>query len=230
MHSVKLPKGFPSKTFVDGPPQQEALARMQFLVEQGSACGLLLGAGGSGKSLLLARFARQVSRQGAAVALVSGAHDRAAALFDVAAQWGTTPDERDDLAVLWRLVSDRLIEHRYQELSSVLLVDDAHFAKADLVELVLQLVASAAASRSTLAVILASRPDNLATIEPRLLELVDLRIELEPWQTEATLQLDDLSAHPPLSELPALDPVAVQRLHELSMQLPSSLPLAPGSS
>ena len=228
-------KGVHGKSVADSPVQQEALARLQFLVKQGPACGLLLGAAGTGKSALLARFARQMLRQGPATALLSGHFDRTAALFELAAQWGAAPDDTHDAYALWRLVSDRLIEHRYQERGSVVLVDDADSAKGDFSELLLQLVASAAANRAPLTFVLASRPENLPRIEPRLLDLVDLRIELDPWQTEATLQLDDLADPPPhLSELPALDPAAVQRLHELSQRLPPSLPaglpLAAGSS
>ncbi|HZL89847.1 MAG TPA: hypothetical protein VFB96_15885, partial [Pirellulaceae bacterium] len=92
----------------------------------------------------------------------------------------------------------------------------------------------AAAGRAPLVLVLALRPEHLVRVEPRLLNLVDLRIELDPWQTEATLQLDEMADPPHLSELPALDPAAVQRLHELSQRLPPSLPaglpLAAGSS
>jgi type II secretory pathway predicted ATPase ExeA len=230
MHPTALAQGVPGKTFVDGPVQQEALARLQFLIKQGSACGLLLGAAGTGKSALLQQFARQSARQGPATALVSGSFDRTAALFELAGQWGAAPEDGHDAYALWRLVSDRLVEHRYQERGSAVLVDDAEWVKGDLAELLLQLVASAAAARAPLVIALASRPENLVRLEPRLLDLVDLRIELDPWQTEATLQLDDIADPPHLSELPALDPAAVQRLHELSQRLPPSFPLAAGSS
>jgi type II secretory pathway predicted ATPase ExeA len=233
------PKGGPAKILMDSPVQQEAIARLEFLARQGSACGLLLGAAGTGKSVLLAHFARQLQRQGPAPALLSGHFERTAALFELAAQWGAAPDDRHDAYALWRLVSDRLIEHRYQERGSAVLVDDAEWTQPEASELLLQLVASAAAATAPLVIVLALRPENLVRVDPRLLNLVDLRIELDPWQTEATLQLDDL-ADPPghLSELPALDPAAVQRLHELSQRLPPSLPpgipagvpLAAGSS
>jgi len=234
MQPTPNPRGIPRRTFLDGPVQQEALARLEFLIRKGSACGLLLGAAGTGKSVLLEQFARRMLRQGPATALISGSFERTAALFELAAQWGANPDDRHDSYSLWRLVSDRLIEHRYQERGSAVLLDDAEWAKADLIELLLQLIASAAAGRAPLVLVLALRPEHLVRVEPRLLNLVDLRIELDPWQTEATLQLDEMADPPHLSELPALDPAAVQRLHELSQRLPPSLPaglpLAAGSS
>ena len=50
--------------FHPSPTHEEALARLHFLVDDGRRLGLLSGSRGSGKSLLLQVFARQIRRVG----------------------------------------------------------------------------------------------------------------------------------------------------------------------
>ena len=74
--------------FHQGPTQDEALARLDFLVEQGRTLGLL-GESGSGKSLLVEVFRRQlgvVNRQVASVSLIGV--DRHEFLWLLAGQLG----------------------------------------------------------------------------------------------------------------------------------------------
>ena len=59
------------KSFYQSPTHEEALARLNFLVEQHHRLGLLIGPGGSGKSLLFEVFAQQLRRQGRSVAKLS---------------------------------------------------------------------------------------------------------------------------------------------------------------
>ena len=56
------------KYFFPSPTHEEALARLHFLVENHRRLGLLFGASGFGKSLLLEVFAEQLRRSGQAVA------------------------------------------------------------------------------------------------------------------------------------------------------------------
>lgn len=169
----------------DEPARREALARMQFLVDRGPGCGLLLAKSRSGKSALLAEFAVQVRQQGGAAAVVSGNSDVRAALFDVAIQWAVAPDDADDAYVLWRKVADRLIEHRLLNRPSVILLDDADRAAPDMLRCILQLAASAAAARALWTLIIAARPEGLNRVDAGLLDVVDLRIELEPGNDAA---------------------------------------------
>ena len=59
------------KSFYPSPTHEEALARLNFLVEQHHRLGLLIGPAGSGKSLLFEVFAQQLRRQGRSVAKLS---------------------------------------------------------------------------------------------------------------------------------------------------------------
>jgi hypothetical protein len=94
----------------------EALARMEYLVESRRRLGVLLGEPGMGKSLLLTAAARQLGRQGKAVALVdaTGVTPRELA-WQVAGGLKASPGEDDDTARLWRRITDRIIENRLQQ-------------------------------------------------------------------------------------------------------------------
>ena len=56
--------------FHQSPMQEEALARLQFLVEERRSVGLLLGESGSGKSLVFANLRPGAGRVGRQTALV----------------------------------------------------------------------------------------------------------------------------------------------------------------
>jgi energy-coupling factor transporter ATP-binding protein EcfA2 len=114
------------RLFFPSPTHDEALARLHFLVEERRRLGLLLGPTGCGKSLVLEVFARRLRRHGAQIANVNllGA-DLHEFLWLAAAELGVNPDRRDDPFRLWRGVIDRLAENRYQQLDTVLLLDDA---------------------------------------------------------------------------------------------------------
>jgi type II secretory pathway predicted ATPase ExeA len=63
--------GIDPKSFYPSPTHEEALARLQFLVERQRRLGLLVGPSGSGKSLLLEVFAAQLRRNARPVAKLS---------------------------------------------------------------------------------------------------------------------------------------------------------------
>ena len=137
--------GIDPKFFYESPTHEEALARLQFLVEERQRLGLLMGETGTGKSMLLEVVARQLRRGGSQVAnhQLLGA-DLREFLWLIAAELGLNPGGRDDVFRLWRCILDRLAENRYQQLDTVLLFDDAHEASRE----VLEHVAPAGASRS----------------------------------------------------------------------------------
>src|SRR5262245_54057289 len=82
-----------SRKLVDQHPLcGEALARLDFLVENRSRFGLLAGPAGSGKSLVLGEFTRRQRAAGAAVALISArGTSPSEILYDITAAWGESP-------------------------------------------------------------------------------------------------------------------------------------------
>ena len=57
--------------FFRGPPQDESLARLEWLAVERQRCGLVVGASGLGKSHLMAMAARRLAGLGAEVAVLS---------------------------------------------------------------------------------------------------------------------------------------------------------------
>src|SRR5215213_7697021 len=98
--------GIDPRYFFQGPTHEEALARLHFLADERRAVGLVLGAAGMGKSLLLEVFARQLRAGGRQVAKVNliglGPQEL---IWQVAAQLGVNPVGQPSLGQLWQALS-----------------------------------------------------------------------------------------------------------------------------
>jgi type II secretory pathway predicted ATPase ExeA len=203
------------------PTHEEALARLHFLVENRRRLGLLLGETGSGKSLLLARFARELQSLGIDGLPVeayglSGAEFLRLLAVRLTLLFG--PNEPPQ--VLWARIGDRLAERRYQRLSTVLLLDDLDCAAADVLGVVVRLLQLEAAPDSPLIVIAAAETRRAARLGVRLLDLADLRIDIEPWTKDETAAYLEQSLAKAGRHAPLFDDSAVARLHELTRGRP----------
>lgn len=160
---------------------------MSYLAEKGSACGLLLGPRGSGKSLILSRFAHQQRKQGAAVAVVNalGATAREL-LLEIGTAWGANVRTSGDLPLLWKTVSDRLRELDIEQVPALLLIDDIHFASAEGAALVDRLNVFAETSAANLLLIAACESRSQDSLHPGLLARAQLRVELDWWNLAET--------------------------------------------
>jgi len=176
-------------TFYASPTHEEALARLHFLVEAHRCLGLLLGEAGSGKSLLLEVFAQQLRRTGRAVAKMSllgvGTSEM---LSHLATELGCPLDRQAGIATLWQAISDRLAEHRYELRDTAVLLDDADQAGPDLLAQIVRLVHLGTVPQSRLTVVLAGRPSRIARWGHDLVDLAELRVEVEPWSQSDTGQ------------------------------------------
>ena len=181
------------RRFFPSPSHEEALARLDFLFDQGRRLGWLFGPTGCGKSLVLEVFARKIRRGGAQVANLSlvGA-DLHEFLWLLAAELGTNPDRSEDPFRLWRGILDRLTENRYQQLDTVLLLDDTQQAQANVLEHVTRLAQLEVKGSGGLTIVLAA--DRAHRLPGRLLELAELRIDLEPWEPADTIEYVTKSA------------------------------------
>jgi type II secretory pathway predicted ATPase ExeA len=161
------------------PPHEEALARLEFLVEQRRRFGLLLGPAGTGKSLVLKAAAREAKRLGREVAMVDlfgiDAHDL---LWQLAIALRLGPTERWSHAALWRTVCDHWHALHSARLPSVLLLDHLERAEADGLNLIERLLHLDVANDGGLT-ILAAAGEGLAECSlGELSEQSELRIEL----------------------------------------------------
>jgi general secretion pathway protein A len=200
------------------PLHAEALARLAFLVENKSQLGLLVGPAGSGKSLVLAQFARQQRSAGAAVAeLAGGAGSQREALLQITAQWGADPDDAAEGGRLWRLAADRLAELRLEQVAAVLVIDDAETAPAEVLGLVRRLLKL---PDGQLTVVAAADDAAAGRLAPWLVELAELRIELAVWTEDETRHYLKTSLSRAGRQQPAFADRAVRRLFELSAGVP----------
>jgi type II secretory pathway predicted ATPase ExeA len=166
----------------------EALARLEYLVDARRRLGVLLGESGVGKSLLLRVARERLVRKGCAVATIDtvgvGTRDL---LWQLAAALGAAPRDSSDMVHLWRLVADRIAENRLQQTSTVLLVDDAGQAGPDVMMQLVRLARLDATPDARWTIVLAAELQQAARWSESLRELVDLRIDLEPWSEADTI-------------------------------------------
>ena len=171
--------------FYQSPTHEEALARLHFLVEENHRLGLLLGESGAGKSLVLEVFSREFRRGSGQLANLSllgvDAHEL---LWMMAADFGLSPSRSDDTFRLWRSISDRLTENRYQQVNTLLLLDDADEATSEVCDQITRLIQADSLAHGRLIVVLASTVERAGRLGQRLLQLTDLRIDLDAWQEE----------------------------------------------
>lgn len=207
--------------FYQSPTHEEALARLNFLVEQRRRVGLLMGVAGSGKSFLLEVFARQLRQSGRPVAKVNllGLQP-AEAICLLAAGFELNLDPSQSVARLWRSVTDRMAEYRYQQLDTIVLLDDADRAPSPVLDLVARLAHHDPSPASRLTMVLAGQRTRMSRIGDSLLELAELRIDLDPWEQSDTEAFLSSSLAQAGRESSVFADPAVARLHELSRGIP----------
>ncbi len=207
--------------FHESPTHEEALARLHYLVEEHRRLGLLMGTTGSGKSLLLEVVAKRLRRVGVPVARTNlTAIEPAEFLWQLAAALGINPAPSVTGARLWQRLTDRIIEHRYQQLPTVLLLDDADQAATGVLDQVVRLAQFDPVPQSRLTIVLAGRHQRIGRIGARLLELAELRIDVEPWEATDTAEYLNLSLQRAGRDAPVFAERALTRLHELTDGVP----------
>jgi hypothetical protein len=178
---ASTPSDFP---FHRGAPQEEALARLSYAVENRLRVAALSGSAGVGKSTLLAEFAREQRRMGAAVALTSGWRAQQA-LWNIAAQWGLFPEREATELALWQDVSDRLAQLRLEDRSGVVILDGFE-SETNSLRFLRQLAACDPHPRSRLTLVIACDRETLRGLPNGLRDLIDLHVELEAWDRSDT--------------------------------------------
>ena len=207
--------------FHPSPTHEEALARLHFLVDDHRRLGLLLGAHGSGKSLLLEVFAQTIRRVGWPVArLGTTGLDSGEFLGELALQFGLFPEPGMQPGVLWPAITDRICEYRYQQLPTVILLDDADLSDGPVLSQISRLVQIDQSPESRLTVVLAAHPEQVSRLGEGLLERVELKIDLEPWGPEETADYLNATLAKAGRETPLFAESAVALLHRLSRGVP----------
>ena len=209
------------RSFYQGPTQDEALARLHFLVEERRTLGLLLGEPGSGKSLLLEVFGKQlgvVNRQHAVVNLVG--MGRREFLWLACGGLGVESTRSMNEFLLGRALEDHIAANRYQQIATVLLLDDADEARGDVLDEIVRLTQMNQTQDARLTIVLAARPERLGRLGARILELAELRVDLEGWDLDDTAAFIKMSLSAAGRSTPIFSEAAVRRMQELTGGVP----------
>ncbi len=207
--------------FYESPTHEEALARLHFLVDDHRRLGLLMGPAGSGKSLVLQRIAahmRDKGRPSVTLGLTGIEPDEFPSLL--AGGLGLNPARRLPAAGIWRLIEDRIAEFRYQQMATVVLLDDADCASPAVLTQVTRLARSEPRPDSRLTIVLAGQPARMGRLPRALLELAELRIDLEAWEPADTAQFIETALRKAGRSVPVFGEPAVTRLHQLAEGIP----------
>lgn len=202
----------------------EALARIEYLVESRRGLGALLGEPGVGKSLVLRLAAMQLARKHCATVLVDSAGATAReVLWQVAVGLRTAPRDDADAAWLWRQISDRVTENRLQQVSTVILVDDAGQAGPDLMTQLVRLARVDTTPAACWTMVLAAEPAQATRWSQSLKNAVDLRIELVPWTADETIGYVQTTLVDAGRFEPVFSDDALHSLHQLSGGIPRQI-------
>ncbi len=207
--------------FHQGPSQDEALARLHFLVEERRTLGMLLGEPGSGKSQLLEIFSQQlgcVQRQASLVNLVGlSSHEF---LWQLTGQLGVETPPNVSEFKLARAMADYVTANRYQQIATVLLLDDADEARPEVLDQIVRLAQFDVSRDARLTIVLTAQPQGVGRVGNRLLELAELRIDLEGWEADDTAAFVKESLAQAGRATPVFSEAALVRLHELTGGIP----------
>lgn len=217
--------------YVPTEPQEEVLARLQFLVEQKRRLGVLIGPSGSGKTLVLKVAREQLRRNGCDAQLINlhglSGHEL---LWQIAVRLGGNPPLEASSLALWQMAGDALATRRYQRTATVLLCDDAGQAADGANETLARLVRGCDAE-FPLTILLACTPEGVSRLGASLTDSCELRMDLPEWDLDETSRFVQARLAAGERELqqvgrgeddfpPGWNPQAVARLHSLSQGSP----------
>lgn len=173
--------------FFAGSLHDEALARLQFVIEQQRRCAVLTGGAGTGKSLLLHTLGRQLrrtQRQSALCDLNGLGADEFLSACAAALHADCGPSPADPRG--WRSLEDHLAVLRLAQIPTVLLLDQFDRAGRDVLPAVRRLMDAAQGASCWLTVIVAARSLDSPPHRAVVAEAADLLVEVGPWTRRET--------------------------------------------
>jgi general secretion pathway protein A len=213
-----------TRWFYSSPTHEEALARLLFLVENHRRCGVLSGAAGVGKSLLLTVLRRDAARIGSEVARVDlFGRTGLEMLWEIVAELGVPAGPDEPAQRLWRKLHDHVLANRYARTPLVLLLDHLDRADAECVNLVERLQHLSSPGDTGLTLILGVRDARASAFAPVLREISDLRIELVALDRAETQEFVETLLTRAGASQSFFDASAINRLFEETHGVPRHL-------
>ncbi len=171
--------------FHRGPTQDEALARLEWLLSERQRCGLVVAEPGMGKSHLAVAAARRLGSLGAEVTVLSlGGLPEGEWLELLIDRLPLDPASRAEAIRPWLKLENHLRQNTLMGRPTVLLFDDLDQAPADAQAGIGRLAASAEARFATTVIVATARPDGLAAVPEAVRQRAAVRIDLPPWSEE----------------------------------------------
>ncbi len=202
---------------------EEAIARLRYVVEEGHRMAILTGAPGTGKTTVLRQTGSLFRRRSAAVCYGSGLGTSAEEFPCLLAQGLGIPLTMGELSLprLWGAIFDQLRVNAAQQIRTMILWDDAHFAEHGVLMGLLRLAHWQSNTPSLVTILLAS--DSVALRQPMFRpfrELCPFRVELEPWGLEDTVGYLSTGLERAGRTTSLFDVCAIEEIHRLSGGIP----------
>lgn len=172
-------------TFHCGGPQDEALARLEWLVEQRQRFALVTGDEGIGKSHLAAMAVRRMAGLGAETVLLSLRGLATGDWIDLLlARLPLDPAARAEPLRPWQKLEDRLRENTLMDRPTAFLFDDLDHAPADAIDGIARIVGAGEPLYARTVVVATATPAGMQRIPDAIRGRAALRVELAPWDEE----------------------------------------------
>jgi type II secretory pathway predicted ATPase ExeA len=170
-------------TFYCGGPQDEALARLEWLLKQRQRCGLVTGEEGVGKSHLATMAVRRLAGLGAETMLLSLRGLAAGDWLDLLlARLPLDPASRAEPLRPWQKLENRLRENTLMERPTVIIVDDLDHAPDDCLDGLARIIGAAEPLFGRTVVVALASSAGVSRIPDAIRSRAAVRVELTPWE------------------------------------------------
>ncbi|MFM1903960.1 MAG: hypothetical protein RLZZ440_1860 [Planctomycetota bacterium] len=174
--------GLDPAAFFCGPAEEEALARLEWLVAERQRCGLVIADSGMGKSHLAMMAARRLAGLGAEVAVLSLAGLSEGDWTDLLlARLPLDPASRGEAIRPWLKLENRLRENTLMGRPTVLIFDDLDRGPTDAREGVARLAAAGEPRFAGTVVVATATPAGLPQVPDAVRQRAAVRIDLPGW-------------------------------------------------
>lgn len=219
---LSFPGREPGHPFFSGGTQDEALARLGYIVESGRRCATVTGAVGIGKSTLLQVFAEdcRAAHHGANLLDVTD-FTALDALQNLAAALGVTLRKEGSVSRVWQEIGDALVGRQQNRRRCVILFDHLDRSRPDCRQVVQRLLARSRGMEETVLVLAFSGSAGVVPREWR--QASELRIELEPLTAEETREFAQILLEDAALPKGALDAGGGEALFRLTQGVPREI-------
>jgi type II secretory pathway predicted ATPase ExeA len=200
-----------------GKTHEEAFSRLLFLAEGRLRLGLLFGKTGTGKTLLMQQFRKELRERGERSALVNlrGCSPEEF-LSELLTVFDAPSDRPWQPARDWPLLIEKMRQVEKGSTPAVLLLDDLHLAEPPVRDEIVRLMQWHDCSGIRRTLVIASDRSFLSEMPGPLKARVDLPIELKGWTLQETqFHLQQMGPHF-LRYGPVLTPDAIRRIFHWS--------------